>query len=872
MAIERGKQYDPTGMEQKWYDFWQSESLFVVDERAVNADKAYCVVMPPPNITGKLHLGHALDNTIQDVIIRYKRMCGFDVLWVPGTDHSAIATEAKIIAEMGKKGITKKDLGRTEFLKRAFEWKQNYGGQIVAQLKRLGCSCDWSKERFTMDDGCSSAVNHFFVDLYKRGLIYRGEKIVNWCPHCKTSISDAEVEYLPKDGSLWYINYEVLGEAPITIATTRPETMLGDAAIAVNARDERYAHLIGKVAILPLLGRRLPIVADDYVQTDFGTGVVKITPAHDPNDFEVGQRHNLETINVISEDGSINENGGIYKGLKVAEAREAIVLDLEAAGLIKKTETIAHNVGVCYRCAEVIEPRISKQWFVKMADFAGPAIKTVRDQEIKFVPERFSKTYFHWMENLKDWCISRQLWWGHRIPAYHCVNCGKIEASVTPVSSCSKCGGQTHQDADTLDTWFSAALWPFSVLGWPEQTKLLEKFFPTQVLVTGYDIIFFWVARMVFSSLDQLKMAPFRYVYIHGLVRDDQGRKMSKSLGNGIDPMQVIEENGADVLRMSLIIGTSPGNDMRFSEGKILLARNFANKLWNAARFVLMNVEEGKEQELRPELLKLEDMWVLTKLESTIKGVTDNIEAFEFGMALQKIYEFTWDVFCDWYIELAKPRIKNKDQGVCGVLVCVQRGILRLLHPFMPFITEELWQALSNSKSIALANWPTNRAEFWFEQQADDFEKLIVVIKAIRNARAETKISQNQKLEVYITTQEAIIKNNAEFIKALAGAKSVNFKEHDPENIGEMVAATTEFAQIFISATGTVDKEKERARLKKELQKAQNEHELLKERLANVNFLNKAPKNVIEEYRAQCEGLTEQIVNLKSSIKKCEKP
>ena len=873
MRKELSKQYTPHGMEQKWYKFWQDEGMFLADENNSHAKNTYSIVMPPPNITGKLHLGHALDDTLQDVLIRFKRMNGYETLWLPGTDHAAIATEAKIVAKLKEEGLTKKEIGREEFLKRAFAWKEDFGGQIIAQIKRLGCSCSWEHERFTMDDGCSAAVRHLFVDLFNRGLIYRGERIVNWCPYCKTSISDAEVDYVPKAGTLWYINYKVEGGQFITIATTRPETMLGDTAIAVNPKDERYANLIGKTAILPLLNRKIPIVADEYVEMEFGTGAVKITPAHDPNDFEVGQRHNLEIIKVMTEDGRINENGAKYAGLAILEARKQIIEDLKAEGVLVKTEELEHNVGICYRCGNVIEPLVSKQWFVKMKPLAQPAIDAVVQKKIKFVPERFSKIYLHWLENIKDWCISRQLWWGHRIPAYYCEQCSQMIVSEEAPKVCPNCQRtKILQDEDTLDTWFSAALWPFSTMGWPQQTNMLKNFFPTNTLVTAYDIIFFWVVRMAFVSLDQMKEIPFEYVYIHGLVRDAQGRKMSKSLGNGVDPLQVIEQNGADVLRMSLIIGNSPGNDIRFSDDKILLARNFANKIWNAARFVLMNISDTEDyEELNPKALQIEDKWIITRLCKVVKEITANIEAFEFGIALQKIYDFSWDVFCDWYIELAKLRLKNHEATVCCVLVNVLKEILKALHPFMPFITEEIWQALPHKgKSIMLETWGIHfRAdEFKAKVEADEFEKLIAIIKAIRNARAQGKVAEGQKVNICIVTAEEVIKENADFITQLCKAKSVVFAEAEPKDTDGAIAATTDSARAFVYVTESVDKNKELAKLGLQLEALNKEYLVLQERLSNPGFLSKAPKAVIDNYTEQKEKLAEQIANVKANIKK----
>ncbi|GHV29989.1 valine--tRNA ligase [Clostridia bacterium] len=867
------KRYDPKKVESKWYKFWE-ENFFLVNEEKSERKRPYTIVMPPPNITGRLHMGHALDDTIQDVIIRFRRMQGFDAFWLPGTDHSAIATEAKIVAQMREEEVTKEQLGREAFLKRAFEWKENYGGQIVAQVKKLGCSCDWSKERFTMDEGCNKAVIEVFVNLYDRGLIYKGKRTVNWCSKCKTSISDAEVEYAERDGHLWHINYDVDGGDVLTIATTRPETMLGDTAIAVNPNDERFKSLIGKTAIVPLVNRRVPIVADDYVLMEFGTGALKVTPAHDPNDFEIGLRHGLPSINVMTQDGKINENGDKYCGLGLMEARKAVLKDLEALGKLIETKPLKHNIGLCYRCGTTIEPMALVQWFVRMEELAKPAIDVVRKKEIEFVPERFEKIYFNWLENIKDWCISRQLWWGHRIPAYYCEDCGHMMVAKEPAKTCQRCGSKKiKQDEDTLDTWFSSALWPFSTLGWPEKTKMLDKFFPTQVLVTAYDIIFFWVARMVFMSLDQVKAAPFKHIYIHGLVRDAQGRKMSKSLGNGVDPLEVIERDGADALRMALVMGISPGNDVKFSDEKVLLARNFTNKIWNAARFILMNVPEELEEELETSELEIADKWVIGKLNHLIDEVTANLEGFEFGVALQKIYDFTWDIFCDWYIEVAKVRIKAQKPRVCGVLVFVMQNILKLLHPFMPFVTEELWQAFPHEgESIMIQPWSKSDKNAMFAAEIAEFEKLVLVIRAIRNARAEGKVPQNKKVKVYVLTDDEIIKNNPKLITTLSFAESVDFDITGVET-DEMFATSTGSARIFVSVIdviGKIDKAKEHKRLTTMLEKYQKEHEVLKQRLGRKEIWEKAP-DVAAKYKVDMEELTKCIANVEESLQQITK-
>jgi valyl-tRNA synthetase len=870
MGKALSKRYDPQEVESKWYKVWE-ENFFGVTEEVNERKLPYTIVMPPPNVTGRLHMGHALDDTVQDVIIRFKRMRGFDVLWLPGTDHSAIATEAKIVAQLREEGVSKEQLGREAFLKRAFEWKENYGGQIVSQVKRLGCSCDWSKERFTMDEGCSRAVTEVFVNLYDRGLIYKGKRTVNWCPTCKTSISDAEVKYAERDGCLWRINYDVEGGGVLTVATTRPETMLGDTAVAVNAGDERFKSLIGKTAVVPLVNRRVPIIADDYVSMEFGTGVLKVTPAHDPNDFEIGVRHGLPSINVMTQDGKINENGDKYCGLSLAEAREAILKDLGAIGRLVETKPLKHNVGLCYRCGTTIEPMALVQWFVRMKELAEPAIDAVRKKEVEFVPERFEKIYFNWLENIKDWCISRQLWWGHRIPAYHCEDCSHVMVAREPVVGCQRCGSEKiKQDEDTLDTWFSSALWPFSTLGWPERTKMLNKFFPTQTLVTAYDIIFFWVARMVFMSLDQVKAAPFKYVYVHGLVRDAQGRKMSKSLGNGVDPLEVIERDGADALRMALMIGVSPGNDVKFSDEKVLLARNFTNKIWNAARFILMNVPGGLDEEPKTNELEIADKWVIGKLNHLIDEVSANLDGFEFGIALQKIYDFTWDIFCDWYIEIAKVKIRMQGLRVCGVLVFVMRNILKLLHPFMPFVTEELWQAFqSDGGSIMIQPWGESDSNAMFETEIAEFEKLVLLIRAIRGTRAEGKVPQNKKVKVYILTDDEIIKNNRELIMALGFAELVDFDVRGVRT-DEMFATNTGTARIFVSAVDVVDRGKECERLVAMRRKYQKEHEILEQRLAKKEIWEKAP-DVAAKYKEDVEELTRCIANVEESLRQIAK-
>ncbi|MBQ9354787.1 MAG: valine--tRNA ligase, partial [Clostridia bacterium] len=757
MSKELAKQYDPKEVEDRIYKMWLDGNYF--HAKREEGKETYTIVIPPPNITGQLHMGHALDNTLQDILIRFKRMQGFDTLWVPGTDHASIATEAKIVEAMRKEGITKDDIGREGFLKRAWDWKEKFGGRIIEQLKKMGSSCDWERERFTLDEGCNKAVNEVFVKLYEKGLIYRGERIINWCPHCLTSISDAEVEYEEQAGHFWHLRYPFAdGSGYLELATTRPETLLGDTAVAVNPNDERYKDIVGKTLILPIVHREIPVVADDYVETDFGTGVVKITPAHDPNDFEVGLRHNLEVINVLTDDAKIVDDYPKYAGMDRYEARKAIVEDLKAEGALVKIEDYSHNVGTCYRCGTTVEPRVSKQWFVKMKPLATPAIDAVKNGETKFIPQRFEKVYFHWLENIKDWCISRQLWWGHRIPAWYCDECGEITVSKTEVHKCSKCGStHIHQDPDTLDTWFSSALWPFSTLGWPEKTEDFKHYYPTNTLVTGYDIIPFWVMRMMFSGIEQTGEVPFKTVLIHGLVRDSQGRKMSKSLGNGVDPLEVIAEYGADALRFSLATGNSPGNDMRYIPERVEASRNFANKLWNAARFILMNLESDEVIPLDKGNLALEDKWIISKFNTLCKDVTENLDRFELGMAVGKLYDFIWDVFCDWYIEICKPRLGGDDDKAKntarGVLLFVFSKTLALLHPFMPFITEEIWQSIPhNGEALMVSRYPKYSDKFAFAKEEEEFEKIMAVIKAVRNRRAEMNVPPSKKATVQIQT------------------------------------------------------------------------------------------------------------------------
>ena len=869
MAKELDKQYSPQNVEDRTYKFWCDHKYFHAE---VNPDKKpYTIVIPPPNITGQLHMGHALDETLQDILIRWRRMEGYETLWLPGTDHASIATEAKIVEAMRKEGITKEEIGREKFLERAWEWKAQYGGRIVEQLKKLGSSCDWDRERFTLDEGCSKAVREVFCKLYDKGLIYRGERIINWCPHCLTSISDAEVEYEDQAGHFWHLRYPFKdGSGYLELATTRPETLLGDTAVAVNPNDERYKGMVGKTLILPIVHREIPVIADDYVDIEFGTGVVKITPAHDPNDFEVGLRHNLEVINVLTPDAKIVDDYPKYAGMDRYEARKAIVEDLEAEGALVEIEDYSHNVGTCYRCGTTVEPRVSKQWFVKMEPLAKPAVEVVRNGEVKFVPERFDKTYFHWMENIKDWCISRQLWWGHRIPAYYCDDCGEVMVSAQEVHTCSKCGSNhVHQDPDTLDTWFSSALWPFSTLGYPDDTKELEYFYPTDTLVTGYDIIFFWVARMIFSGVEHMGQVPFHTVLIHGLVRDAQGRKMSKSLGNGIDPLLVIDQYGADALRFTLATGNAPGNDMRFSDEKVKASRNFANKLWNAARFVLMYLGNDYSYPGLPKDLAIEDKWILSKVNTLAKEVTDNLERFELGIAVAKLYDFIWDVFCDWYIEIAKIRLQSGEGAdtAKAVLVYVLTDILKLLHPFMPFITEEIYQAIPHdTESIMISKWPEYDPTLSFADEEAQMEKIMDAIRAIRNRRAEMNIPPSKKSKVYVETAFSdVFAVGSEFIKRLAYASDVEIAAAFGD-LGNTVTIVTNDAKIYIPLGDLVDFEAEAKRLQKELATAEEKLAFINKKLDNPGFVNKAPEKVVQQNRDEAAKLTEKIANLRSSL------
>ena len=873
MNKELAKQYDPREVEDRIYKTWLDGNYF--HAKCEKDKETFTIVIPPPNITGQLHMGHALDNTLQDILIRFKRMQGYDTLWLPGTDHASIATEAKIVEAMRKEGITKDDLGRDGFLERAWKWKEQYGGRIIEQLKKMGSSCDWERERFTLDEGCSEAVKEVFIKLYQKGLIYRGERIINWCPKCLTSISDAEVEYEEQAGHFWHLRYPLVdGSGYLELATTRPETLLGDTAVAVNPNDERYKDLVGKMLDLPLVHRQIPIVADDYVEMDFGTGVVKITPAHDPNDFEVGLRHNLPVINVMTDDAKITADYPKYAGMDRYEARKAIVADLEAEGALVKIEDYSHNVGTCYRCATTVEPRVSKQWFVKMKPLAGPAIDAVKNGETKFVPARFEKVYFHWLENIRDWCISRQLWWGHRIPAWYCADCGEITVSKENATVCAHCGSKNiEQDPDTLDTWFSSALWPFSTLGWPEETEDFKHYYPTNTLVTGYDIIPFWVMRMMFSGIEQTGQVPFDTVLIHGLVRDSQGRKMSKSLGNGVDPLEVIDEYGADALRFSLATGNSPGNDMRYIPERVEASRNFANKLWNAARFLLMNLKSDEVMPL-PEKLALEDKWIISKYNRLVGEVTDNLEKYELGLAIQKLYDFIWDIYCDWYIEISKARLNGDNEQSANtaraVLLYVFDGILKLLHPFMPFITEEIWQSIPHKgEAIMVAEWPKFSADLDFAAEEAEFEKIMSAIRAIRNRRNEMNVPPSKKAKVCIASAfKDTFKNGESFICRLASASAVEVaSEFD---MPDAVCVITDDAKIYLPLAELVDFSAEIERLEKELEKANVDKDFFEKKLNNPNFVAKAPEALVKTQREQLSKVLEKIEMINSQISELE--
>ena len=872
MARELPKVYEPQQVESQIYKMWEENGYFRPAKR--EGAKPFTIVMPPPNVTGQLHMGHAMDATLQDTLIRFKRMQGFNTLWIPGVDHAGIATQIKVEEELRKEGLTRYDLGREKFLERVWDWKHKYGNRIVEQQKKLGASCDWERARFTMDEGCSNAVREVFVSLYEKGLIYKGSRIINWCPHCVTALSDAEVEYVDKPGHLWHIRYPLAdGSGEVVVATTRPETMLGDTGVCVNPNDERYTAIVGKKVILPLVNKEIPVVADDYAEMDFGTGCVKMTPAHDPNDFEVGLRHNLEVIRVLDDNGIVNAYGGKYEGMDRYDARKAIVADLEAQGYLVKIEEHAHNVGTCYRCHNDVEPIISAQWFVKMKPLAQEAIRVVRDEETKFVPDRFSKTYLNWMENVRDWCISRQLWWGHQIPAWTCDDCGHITVSRVDACECEACASKNiTRDPDVLDTWFSSALWPFETLGWPEKTEDLEYFYPTDVLVTGYDIIFFWVARMIFSGCEHTGKTPFHTVLIHGLVRDDKGRKMSKSLGNGIDPLEMIEKYGCDALRMNMVTGNSPGNDTRFYVERCEAMRNFANKLWNASRYVLMNLGEDAKNELpATEELTIADKWVLSKLNTLIAEVTDNLEKYELGVAVQKIYDFLWDTYCDWYIELTKSRLYSDDsaqkKGALQVLVYVLDQTLRLLHPFMPFITEEIWQSLPHEgDALIVAKWPEFHSSLQFKVEEDQMESIMNAIRSIRNRRAEMAVPPSKKAALFIqTAKPEIFKEGEGFIQRLAYADQVTLLSGEPENIDRMVCCTTADAKLYIPMGQLVDVAKELERIQKELEKARNNLAGIEAKLSNEKFTARAPEAVVNAEREKAAKARDLILQLEQS-------
>ena len=879
MRKELPKQYDPKLVEGQIYQMWMDNNCFRAEVDP--GKKPYSIVMPPPNVTGQLHMGHALDSTLQDILTRYKRMQGYSALWLPGTDHAGIATQIKVEEELRtKEGLTRYDLGREKFLERVWAWKEKYGSRIVEQQKKLGVSCDWSRSRFTLDDGCSKAVRETFCELYEKGLIYKGSRIINWCPHCVTALSDAEVEYVDKPGHLWYVRYPLAdGSRDIVIATTRPETMLGDTGVAVNPEDEKFKHLIGKTCILPLVDREIPIVGDEYCEIGFGTGAVKMTPAHDPNDFEVGLRHNLPVIRVLNDDGTINENGGKYQGMDRYECRKAIVADLEAQGYLVKVEPYSHNVGTCYRCHNDVEPLISAQWFVKMEPLAKEALAVVKDGRIRFVPDRFTKIYNNWMENVHDWCISRQLWWGHQIPAWYCADCGHINVSREDPTKCEKCGcTNLTREEDVLDTWFSSALWPFSTLGWPDlDSKDLQYWYPTTDMVTGYDIIFFWVARMIFSGMEQMKKEPFKTVFIHGLVRDDKGRKMSKSLGNGIDPLEMADTYGADALRFNLITGNSPGNDMRFYVEKCEAMRNFANKIWNASRYVLMNLTVDEPG--LPELSKLEteDKWVLDSLNTLIREVTENMDAYELGVASAKVYDFIWDTYCDWYIELTKARLYGEDEEskrtAQRVLVYVLDQLLRLLHPFMPFITEEIWQAIPHEGEFLIkAEWPVWHDELSFKTEAAAMEMVKNVISAIRARRAEMNVPPSRKAALYVVSAHGEIFRQGEgFIKRLAYADQVMICDGDPEGHEDMLCVVTADAKLYIPLAQLIDVEKELARIAKEKENCLKQIAMFEGKLNNEQFVSRAPEKVVADQREKLEknrALLRQLEQSEVRLKK----
>ncbi len=870
------KQYDPAQVEDRLYKFWMDNKYFHAEPDPEK--EPFTIVIPPPNVTGQLHMGHALDETLQDILIRYKRMQGYCALWVPGTDHAGIATQIKVEENLRvNEGLTRYDLGREKFLERVWDWKKLYGDRIINQLKKIGSSCDWDRERFTMDEGCSKAVREVFVNLYEKGLIYQGSRIINWCPHCITALSDAEVEHAEQPGHFWHIKYPIKDSDDfVVIATTRPETLLGDTAVAVNPEDERYKDLVGKMLILPLVGREIPVIADEYVDKEFGTGCVKITPAHDPNDFEVGKRHDLEVIKVLNDDATVNHYGGKYEGMDRYEARKAMVEDLDKLGLLVKVEDHSHNVGQCYRCSTTVEPIVSKQWFVKMKPLAKPAIEAVSSKATEFVPERFSKTYMNWMENVFDWCISRQLWWGHRIPAFYCDECGETTVSKEDITVCPKCGAKVRQDEDVLDTWFSSALWPFSTLGWPEKTKDLDYFYPTSVLVTGYDIIFFWVARMIFSAMEHTGKAPFKHVFIHGLVRDSQGRKMSKSLGNGIDPLEIIDKYGADALRFTLATGNAPGNDMRFYIERVEASRNFANKIWNASRFTLMNLDIEENKLPDESDLQLEDKWILSKYNTLVKEVTDNLDNFELGIAVQKLYDFLWDNFCDWYIELVKPRLFDKENKTAKtaqyVLTYVLSNTMKLLHPFMPFITEEIWQHLPHEgESIMISDFPKFDEALNFLDEEKQTEMIMSAVVAIRNRRAEMNVPPSKKAQVIIVTDKnEIFKKGTAYFEKLASAQNVEIKSSKDGIDANAVNIVVDGAEIFMPLGELVDKEKELERLNKEKAKLEGEIKRVEGKLNNQGFVAKAPQKLIDEEKEKGEKYREMLEKVLKSIEDME--
>ena len=879
MATEMNKTYNPSEIEDRLYKKWLDKKYFHAE--VDRSKKPFTIVMPPPNITGQLHMGHALDNTLQDILIRFKRMQGYNALWQPGTDHASIATEVKVTNKLREEGIDKEELGREGFLKRTWEWREEYGGRIVSQLKKLGSSADWDRERFTMDEGCSKAVQEVFIRLYEKGYIYQGSRIINWCPVCQTSISDAEVEYENQAGHFWHINYPIVGtDKCIEIATTRPETMLGDTAIAVHPDDERYKDLVGKMVLLPIVNKEIPIVADSYVDKEFGTGAVKITPAHDPNDFEVGKRHNLEEINILNDDGTINENGGKFEGMDRYEARKAIVKELEEGGYLVRIENHEHNVGTHDRCHTTVEPMVKKQWFVKMNEMAKPAIEAVKNGDLRFVPGHFDRTYLHWLENIRDWCISRQLWWGHRIPAYYCDDCGEIVVAKETPSVCPKCGC-THftQDEDTLDTWFSSALWPFSTLGWPDKTEDLDYFYPTNVLVTGYDIIFFWVIRMVFSGYEQTGKCPFSDVLIHGLVRDEQGRKMSKSLGNGIDPLEIIDQYGADALRLTLVTGNAPGNDMRYSEKKIIASRNFANKVWNASRFMLMNIEKADLSNVSLDDLTPADKWILSKANSLVKEVTDNMENYDFGVAVSKLNDFIWEEFCDWYIEMVKPRLYNEEDTTKAAALFTLKKVLtislKLLHPYMPFITEEIFCSLQDEEeSIMVSDWPVFEEAFDFKAEENEVEIIKNAVRNIRNLRADMNVPPSKKASVYVVSEKEEVRKVFEdarvFFATLGYASEVHVQADKAGIADDAVSTVIPDAVIYMPFAELVDVEKEIARLEKEAKRLEGEIKRAKGMLSNEKFISKAPaakveaeKEKLEKYTSMAAQVAERLSQLK---------